>query len=72
MARRADPQRIHEARLAATRQRLIGTGASEVTAEAWLVAWAVEAERLGLERGAAYWEAAWDWIAAERRLRVRP
>jgi len=26
----------------------------------------------GLERGAAYWDAGWDWIAEQRRTRVQP
>jgi hypothetical protein len=71
MARRADPKRIDEAREAATRQRLIGTGATEATADAWLEAWAAQAKQAGMDRGGAYWTAAWEWIAAERQRRTR-
>ena len=60
MARRADPARIDEARKSATRNRLIGDHMAEATADAWLAAWAEQAARDGLERGAAYWEAGWD------------
>jgi hypothetical protein len=68
MARRPDPQRIDEARRTATRNRLIGEHVAPETADAWIAAWEVQAAQDGLERGAAYWEAAWDWIAALRRI----
>ena len=72
MSRRSTPKRIDEARRAATRNRLIGDGASEATADAWIAAWEAQAAQDGLERGAAYWEAGWEWIAEQRRSRVRP
>jgi hypothetical protein len=72
MPRRADPARIDEARRAATRNRLIGEGATEETADAWIAAWEAQADRDGLERGPAYWECGWAWIAEQRRHRVRP
>jgi hypothetical protein len=72
MARRSTPARIDEARHAATRNRLIGDGATEATADAWISAWAEQARRYGVERGSGYWDAAWEWIAAERKKRLRP
>jgi hypothetical protein len=50
MSRRADPARIDAAREATTRNRLIGDGMTEATADAWLTAWADKAARDGLER----------------------
>ena len=72
MARRADPQRIDDARRYATRNRLIGVGMTDKTADAWIEAWASQAARYGVEPGAGYWDAAWRWISAERQHRVRP
>jgi hypothetical protein len=72
MSRRADPARIDEARRAATRNRLIGDGATEATADAWIAAWEQQAARAGVERGAAYWDAGWTWIAAHRERRAKP
>ena len=72
MSRRADPERLDEARHQATRNRLIGVGMTEETADAWIDAWAAQAARDGVERGAGYWDAAWRWISAERQRRVRP
>jgi hypothetical protein len=72
MARRSTPERLDEARRAATRARLIGDGATEATADAWIAAWAEQAARDGIERSAAYWDAGWAWIANQRTRRVRP
>jgi hypothetical protein len=72
MSRRSTPERIDQARRAATRRRLVGAGATEETADAWIAAWEFQAERDGLDRGSAYWEAGWSWIAEQRRSRVRP
>ena len=72
MSRRSTPERIDEARRAATRSRLIGEGVTESTADAWIAAWEAQAAEDGMERGAAYWEAAWDWIAEQRQHRMRP
>ena len=66
MARRADPERIDEARRAALRNALTGSGMAPEVAERWLVAWVDEAASRGVQRGAAYWAAAAPWIAAER------
>lgn len=72
MSRRADPERIEEARHQATRNRLIGVGMSEETADLWIDAWATQAAKEGVEHGAGYWDAAYRWIAEQRRTRVRP
>jgi hypothetical protein len=72
MSRRSTPERIAEARRAATRNRLIGERISPETVDAWIAAWEAQAAQDGLERGAAYWEAGWAWIAEQRRSRVRP
>jgi hypothetical protein len=72
MSRRADPARIDDARRAATRNRLMGEGMTEATADAWIAAWQEQAARDGLERGAAYWDAGWTWLAVQRKHRARP
>jgi hypothetical protein len=72
MSRRSTPERLDEARHAATRRRLILDGVTEATADAWIAAWEAQAARDGLLRDAAYWEAAWRWMAAEGRRRTRP
>ncbi|HET9520284.1 MAG TPA: hypothetical protein VFO73_04480 [Candidatus Limnocylindrales bacterium] len=55
-----------------TRNRLIGDGMTPKRPDAWIAEWVAQAARRRLDRGSAYWEAAWHWIAAERRLRSRP
>jgi hypothetical protein len=72
MSRRSTPERIDMARRAATRNRLIGERVTEETADAWIAAWESQAARDGLERGSAYWQAGWEWIAEQRERRVRP
>jgi hypothetical protein len=57
---------------AATRNRLIGEGATEETADAWIAAWEVQAAQDELGRGADYWDAGWDWIAGQRNVRKAP
>jgi hypothetical protein len=41
-------------------------------ADAWIAASEARAAQDGLERGSAYWDAGWEWIAAQRQHRVRP
>lgn len=72
MARRSTPERIDEARRAATRNRLTGDWVTEPTADDWIAAWDVQAAQDGLERGSAYWEVGWTWIAEQRRGRKLP
>jgi hypothetical protein len=72
MSRRSTPERLDAAHRAGTQRRLTLEGVSEATADAWIAAWEAQAARDGLQRGAAYWDAAWTWIAAERTRRARP
>ena len=72
MSRRSTPERIDAARRAATRNRLIGEGETEPTADAWIAAWDAQAAQDGLERGSAYWQAGWDWVAEQLTNPVRP
>jgi hypothetical protein len=72
VSRRSTPERIDEARRAATRSRLIGERVSPETADAWIAAWEARAAQDGFERGAAYWDAGWEWIAAQRERRRAP
>lgn len=46
--------------------RLTGTGIQPETADRWLDAWVLEATGRGLAKDGAYWQAGWDWIAAQR------
>ena len=68
MARRSTPARLEEARRAATRNRLIGSGLSEERADALIAAWDAEAARRGLARDLWYWDDAWQWITAHRQI----
>ena len=72
MSRRSTPERLDAAWRAGVRNRLIGDGATEATADAWIAAWETQAAQDGLERGSAYWDAAWDWIAAQRERKAKP
>ena len=72
MSRRSTPERIDASQRAGTRRRLTLDGLSETTADAWIAAWEAQAARDGQERGSAYWDAAGEWIAAERRRRAKP
>jgi hypothetical protein len=45
---------------------------TEATADAWIAAWEAKAAEDGLERGSAYWDAGWAWIAAQRKTRRLP
>jgi hypothetical protein len=67
LARSADPQRLHEARRAGTVRRLEMYGEmSAERAEAWIARWEAEPASRGLERDSGYWDAGWEWIAAQR------
>ena len=72
MSRRSTPERLDQARCAATRQRLIGQGVTGATTDAWIAAWEAQADQGGLPRDGRYWERGWEWIAAERERRTRP
>jgi len=68
-ARRADPERIDQARRVATRNGLTDYGMPKEEAERWCDAWELEAAGRGLQKDAVYWELGEEWIAAERRAR---
>jgi hypothetical protein len=72
MSRRSTPERIDVAHRAATRNRLIGERVTPETADAWIAAWEAQAAQVGLERGSEFWQAGWDWIAAQRERRAKP
>lgn len=71
MTRRADPERIYEARRAATFTRLHSfEHLDEIDAEHWISAWEREAERQGIDRlTIGFWNAGDEWIAARRSAR---
>jgi hypothetical protein len=72
MSRRSTTESIDQARRAATRNRLIGDGVTEQTADAWIAAWEAHAgHEYGLERGSDYWDAGWMWIAEQRARKLR-
>jgi hypothetical protein len=67
MARRADPERIYQARRAAVFSALTGSKAIDpLEAEHRIAAWERDAERQGLDRvTAAFWEAGDRWLTAQ-------
>jgi hypothetical protein len=65
-------ERIHQARRAAIRNRLIGSGKDPGIAERWCDAWEAEAALRGLARDGDYWEAGRLWIDAQCAARKRP
>lgn len=72
MGRRGDPERIHQARRAAIRNRLISTGKDPDIAERWCDAWEAEAALRDMKRNGDYWEAGKLWIDAQCAARKRP
>jgi hypothetical protein len=62
MSRRADPERIHQARRAATVERLVGEGELRDRVEALVARWEAEAD--GRPHDRAYWEAFAAWLAS--------
>lgn len=65
-------ERIHQARRAAIRNRLLGgSGMDPDIAERWCNAWEAEAALQGLARDRAYWEAGQLWIDAQCAARKR-
>lgn len=68
MTRRADPERIYQARRAAPFANLTQTRViDELEGEHRIAAWEREAEREGLDRFTnEYWEAGERWIAEAR------
>jgi hypothetical protein len=72
MTRRADPARLHQARRAAIRNRLISSGKDPDVAERWCDAWEAEGVLRGLARDADYWDAGKLWIDAQCAARKQP
>jgi hypothetical protein len=72
MSRRSTPERIDEARRAATRYHLIGEGATPETADAWIAAWELRQRNADSSAAPRTGQAGWDWIAEQRAHRFRP
>ncbi|MEX1173560.1 MAG: hypothetical protein WEG56_13220 [Chloroflexota bacterium] len=65
-------ERIHLARRAAIRNRLISTGKGPDIAERWCNAWEAEAALRDLKRDGDYWEAGKLWIDTQCAARKQP
>jgi hypothetical protein len=72
LTRRADAERIHQARRIAVRNRLTDYGMPLDEAERWCNGWEAEAERLELPRDGDFWTVGDAWIAEERAQRRKP
>lgn len=59
MSRRSTPQKLSDARRAATIARLISAGELPERAEAAVAAWEARTAQDGRPRDGAYWDAAW-------------
>lgn len=66
VTRRADPERVFQARRAAVRYRLMDTGVDQATTYRWCDAWELEAAGRQLPKDGDYWTAGEVWIADER------
>ena len=71
MSRRANLERLHDARRAGIRYRLARQGMSQELADRWVAAWEAEATALGLAHDDAFWDAGWAWIAEQSAVRRR-
>jgi hypothetical protein len=68
LSRRSTPERLDAAREAGVRNRLITEDRiSEERADEWIARWHEQAAHQGRQRDGAYWDAAYEWIAAKRR-----
>jgi hypothetical protein len=66
MARRADPERIKEARRAAIRNVLIDESRmSPEVADEWTAKWEAEALRKGIEPSSEYWNIGLVWMSEQ-------
>jgi len=72
MTRRADPDRIQEARRIAIRNRLTGSGMDPEVANRWCDAWETEAALRDVKRDGDYWEAGRTWIDGQCAARKQP
>ena len=70
MSRRSTPERLHEARRAATIERLVGDGELRERAERLVALWEAQADVDGVERDSRNWEAGWTWISIQRAGRA--
>jgi len=64
MSRRSTPERLHQARRAATVARLIGERQPPERAERLVASWEAKADAEGLEHDGRFWEAGWTWMRA--------
>jgi hypothetical protein len=69
MGRRAEPERIHQARRIAARNGLTDFGMSLEDAERWCDAWEIEATVRALRKDRDYWTVGSAWIAEQRAMR---
>lgn len=71
MARRADPDRIHRARRAAVRNRMVDEfRLSQDAADRWVSAWEERCAVAGIDRASPdYWMDAAGWILEQARRR---
>jgi hypothetical protein len=67
MARRADPERLAAAHRAGVRTRLVGQSMSPERAEEWLARWEAHEVPGSFASAGRYWNAAFEWIVAQRR-----
>ena len=67
MARRADPERINEARRAAIRNVLIDEShIPAATADDWIAKWETEATARGMTPSSDYWTIGLVWMKEQR------
>jgi hypothetical protein len=66
--RHVDPERLYIASRMGLSARLVADARlSQDSAERWIGVWEAEARSRHLDaRTSAWWEAAWEWIAAQR------
>ena len=71
MARRADPERINEARRAAIRNVLIDESRMPAaTADEWIAKWETEASNRGMKPSSEYWTIGLVWMKEQRGRKV--
>lgn len=66
MSRRSTPERIYQANRTGILRRLTLAGELPHRAEALVAAWEAQTAQDGLPRDGRWWDAAWEWIAAQR------
>ena len=67
MARRSTPDRISAAHREGTRQRLLRIGTLPDRVDELMAAWEVAPASQELPRDGRYWDAGFEWVAAQRR-----